>query len=269
MSEIIRKDSIEEIALKRARCLELFERGFGLIADAMALHREVARTDYGPESDLQKDYAWNAIADGKRDRAQGIARRRVDRDVWKYLFEASGLRDLMDATAIEDWRRELERDPPPADIDTIRATFTRLRDERGAIFRRGAVRLFEQLDRKRFRSHSAFKIEARIILESAFQENDSGWNHWRDGREKLADLDRIMHVLDGRQPKASGGDAAAMVAQDRRSRLSGDVETDYLRLRHFQNGNVHAWMKRADLVAAVNRLIAEERGAVIPAERAA
>ncbi len=60
-------------------------------------------------------------------------------------------------------------------------------------------------------------------------------------------------------------DAAAVVGRVRSK--PDEVETDYMTLKLCANGNLHIGFKRQDLVASINRIIAEHKGAVLGHDR--
>ena len=91
-----------------------------------------------------------------------------------------------------------------------------------------------------------------------------------DGANTLHDIDRTFNVIDGREnPHMLGG--IVNVVEQARGNYGGvrqsEHESDYFKIRCFQNGNAHVWFKRADLVAKVNKLLGEYYGNAIPEDR--
>jgi hypothetical protein len=258
---IIRKGSVDEVVAHRDRALELYTRGLQMVVEAMEVHKLAAQSKHAAASTLTDNRIWYRL-----DSAEGVVaaieqvRRTLDSDVWRYLLNASGLRNLMDATAMEAFNTQTSKKPPPVTKDTVAATFASHGEQRHAIFRRGAVEVFRRLDR-RFASNGPFKVEPKLVIDHALS-GLGGWNHYSTAEAKVGDLDRIMHVLDGKDPKDHRGNAAAMVHQASNRRL-GEVETDYFRFRLFKNGNLHIAFKRMDLVERLNKLIAEECGVAL------
>lgn len=189
-------------------------------------------------------------------------RRHVDASVWTHVFRATGLEHLMDATAREEFSKGLSTFVPEVTEENIRATIDGARGDAKLIFGRGIARAFSELDR-RFRSHDAFKIGARMVLTNVFDQFGS-LNSWSRTAAMLADVERVLAILDGQTP-----DPGAMMRALEASRTGwgprqGVCETPYLRIRTFKNGNAHLWFTRDDLVEKANLVLADYYGAVLP-----
>jgi hypothetical protein len=176
---------------------------------------------------------------------------------------------LMDKEAKEQFRAQIEKDPPPATAENCFATLERLVEDRQSIFRRGLANAFSKLDR-RFRSHDGFKIGARMVLGQMLSP-DGWWNHWRHHDDTLIDVERVFAILDGKpQPERDGGIVGAIKLAKQSAGLGHsagqfEAESDYFRVKVFKNGNAHVWFKRDDLLERVNLLLAEHYGAALGA----
>lgn len=251
------RSTIEAIEGHRAQALALFERSYDLeqeACDAVALAAPSAN-----RLQLSEGRRYKA-----RDKWLEERRREVDSAIWNYLIQATHLERLMDRTAREAFRRQLADNPPPATADNCAATLQQLMGDADMIFKRGIATAFAQLDR-RFRSHDGFKVGSRVV-ESYALTTYGAWSGARD--ETLRDIERTFHTLDGKpHPERSGG-ICGLIDAAKRGSLSlkaFEVEDDYFRVRGFKNGNVHLWLKRADLVARVNQLLADYYGAALGA----
>ena len=189
-------------------------------------------------------------------------RRVLDARVWTHAVSLTGIDTLMDRTAKDALRADLQKSAPPFTADAAWATLRGLIGEADLIFRRGLATCFSQLDR-RFRSHDGFKLGSRVILTRVFNEWGN-WNYDRGLRDTLADIERVFAVLD-RAPS----DPGALVRAIEGSRKGGFsphrslVETPYFRVRCFQNGNAHLWFLRDDLVNRANQMLADYYGEVL------
>ena len=258
-TDVIRKGSAEEIVAHRDRAVELYKQGFEFIAMAFEAHKRAAPSAYFPNALRQHE--------PMPDRLPSVTRE-LDSDTWSYLIEASGLRNFMDAAELAKFREQVEKAPPEVTVDNLLATFSDLKEQRGDIFRRGVVNLFKHLTPRKI-SNDAFRLGKKIVLEYAV--GSFGVNYgWRG--DQISDLDRIFHILDGKEPKDHLGDARAMINQAARvspgrsltDAVPGELETDYFRFRWYKNQSLHVMFKRPDLVAKANRIVADHYGEVLP-----
>jgi len=264
MNALVPRATIDEIVGDRGRALAAFEAAFDSLMSARTLSRFVPAPGFA--------FDWsNREKFGRPDeRAKFLTRVRqdIDRGIWNHLLLATNLERLMDATAREQFRDQLAKDPPEATVDNCFATMSALIGDADMIFKRGIATAFSKLDR-RFRSHDGFKVGARVVLDHAFHDF-GGWNSYRRQDETIRDIERTFLTLDGKpHPDRSGG-FLGVVDSVRRS-LGGlglrafEAEDDYFRLRAFKNGNAHLWFKRPDLVERVNLLLADYYGAALAA----
>jgi hypothetical protein len=197
-------------------------------------------------------------------------RRMVDRQVWARVIELSNIGTLMDKKAKDEFTKDLMENPPPATEDNIRATVQSLMGQRDLIFKRGVAECFSNLDR-RFKSHDGWKIGGRVILDRAF--DDSGhWNYHRNQQDVIADIERVFFILDGQEPPKEYYGLKAAIDKARGNRWGPQqclVETEFFKVRTYENGNAHIWFMRDDLLKKVNQLLGEYYDAPIPEERAA
>lgn len=239
--------------------------------DALALLREAedlaTARDLGfPEVTLREPFgrqrkshlcgSWRCPAHDVAD----LATRVIDARAWALLFDESGMRSFMDATARKQWNDRIRcYEVPPLTEDNIRATFGALYEQRGELFERGIVQLFRQLAWN-YKTNQPFLLGRRIVLRGVLQ------NHGRPGRPRLSvqtngadrldDLERVMSMLDGKpQPDHRFGwlHRLERLHRDR----AGQADADYFRLRWFLNGNAHLTFLRPDMVEAMNRIIAK------------
>jgi predicted RNA methylase len=262
MNQIVTRASIAEIARHRDDCLQAFME---------ARRMEQAVAEQLKEAALKLKLAA-PMAQGLHiasDRQKALTDRQyIDATVWDSLVRSTELNHLMDKKAKDELRQQLITDPPEFTEDTAYATIEQFMAESGMIFRRGIAEAFSNLDR-RFRSHSDWKIGNRVILSRAFDDYGH-WNYGRDHRATLQDIERTFLILDGRKPVA---DYAGVVGEIDVARGRGmharrsEVESEFYKVRIFENGNIHLWFKRDDLVQTANRMIGEYYGEVIPEER--
>lgn len=213
-----------------------------------------------------------------RDEFARILTKGVDRRCWDHLMKHLGFDLLLDRQAREEFKASLESDPPAFTPDNCRATFGSLWENRRDMYLRGIANTFMQMDR-RFRSHDAFAIGNRLIIDRAFREDSSWWVN-DNRRDTLHDVERIFRELDGKaaiplqygfetytDPETrarrylSPDEVEGIVGKVVQARVCGGlplvVRNDYFRVRVFQNGNLHLWFERKDLLRQVNALLLE------------
>ena len=256
-TDLVRKDSIEELCGHRARALELYGQAHRTLLAAQEAHKRAAnRAQY-----VTTDFLKNLHHEKSVDRLMDEVRQAVDRDMWRAFINGTALGSLMDKKERDIFDKSINENPPEATPETVFATMARLAGDGEKIFRRGLVEVFRPLSRD-YQSHDGFKIGDRMVLTGIVTNAGFGWcslNHYREG--SLQDLDRCFHVLDKKPaPDYQNGLCAAF----RTSLAARDGEreftTPYYRVRWFKNGNAHLWFLRDDLVEKANRLIADHFG---------
>lgn len=265
-TDLVRRASVEEIAAHRARATELYGVAVERLKDAMDAHARACQMGGVAH------YPTLTPPDDRYGKLSEFVEKmtvRMDRDIWRGIVVGTPIGSLMDREEREAFEKSLDKDPPPATAENVRATLERLLGESDEIFRRGLVNAFKRLDRE-YASNDGFKIGERIVLTwGVTWDKISNWftlSHIREA--ELHDIDRVMHVLDGKPaPTRMQGLVSAldghMYSRGRDAGTTG--ETAYWRYRIFKNGNMHLWPLRKDLLDRANRIIAEHYGLVVPA----
>ena len=191
------------------------------------------------------------------------SRRNIDAAVWRRIMDQTHLHELMDHTAKEALRNQIDDDPPEVTVDNVRATLESLLADARHIFLRGIATCFSKLDR-RFRSHDGFKIGSKIILDNVFDEYGL-WRYHSPHKDLLADIDRTLRRLDD-APGTPPPLVDALESERKRWRMNPEattIEHPYSRIRTYKNGNCHLLFKREDLILRVNQLLREYYGEVL------
>lgn len=260
-SALVRKESIEELCGHRARALELYMQAFDLLVEAGKAVDRASPT--GLFQIPETGYRGHALFDIRagRDEWAVLMRKAVDRSVWTHLAKMTQLERLMDRQAHDEFRKQLDADPPEATPENCFATIQTFLGQADDIFKRGIANVFSALDR-RFRSHDGFKVGLRIVLTGASPE----WSSLTCGHhsETLRDVERTFCVLDGKR-NPEWADSFIRRASDATRNVPKPAvfEDEYFRIRVFKNGNAHLYFLRDDLVEEVNRLLSEYYGAAL------
>lgn len=256
-TDIALKASLEEIVEKRNQSLEAFRSALIAFRSANDSFRAAVPGAYGMGIEVNYKIRLSAQCDETEmaEMMEGL-RANVDRAVWSYIIDAIGMRNFMDAKAVEEFRKNLEN-PPEVTVENVKATIAGLRLQSGQIFRRGLVNIFRGLCSawsRQYKSNSAFKIGPRIVLRNAVG------TYWVNRREEFSDIDRIFHVLDKKQAPEHLADLGSLIGDAVRAKQTREITTPYFRVRWFKNGNAHVYFLRQDLLDLANVLIAEELG---------
>ena len=257
----VRRMTVEQQIEHRRRCLVLVDQALTALREADELFRVATGNAHGFLLLCSSEHRRLSFPERHSSFLEAVTKR-FDRDAWLYLMEATGLRALMDHEAVESFRKALETDPPALDGDAVGATFKQFYEDREKTFRRGIVNVFKGLVRPKYRSHDSFKIGRRVILTGALSEV----SRYVKRRSELADIERIFYVVDHQPLPDPQYDAAARIHMAQ-SKHETRCQTDYFELRWFDNGNVHVWFTRPDLVDRVNTLIADHYGESLPGQR--
>ena len=247
-----------------AEASSMIARGHELAEQARKVASEAAfGTVFTPRDRRGEGAYQNLFRPFSAQESTDCFRHSVDAGVWLHLLNVTGMRHLMDATALDEFYADLAGDVPPVTEDNVRATIEALGNDSRSIFLRGLARAFINLD-KRFRSHDAFQIGARMIFTRVFTDY-GGWDHYSKTAAAVMDVERVFSILDGAPPRP--GELKQAIDESRGSGFgpkTGCAQSRYFRVRTFQNGNAHVWLERDDLVQRANLLLAEYYGEVLP-----
>ena len=262
-TSIVTRASIDEIIGYRLHALDLFTKAHETMKAAL---EAAAKSAGGSGLYLDKETMSKAFSLSPRDDFLSDVRKSIDVNAWKHLIMGYGFEKIMDRQAMDEFRSQLDKDPPELTVETAENTLLNLLGDAEHLFRRGIANAFSKLDR-RFRSHDGFKIGTRVVLEYAFEEY-GGWNYHRNHHDTIRDIERTFFKLDDKElPERYAGIVGAV--DEARSggygRKAFEAETEYFRFKAFKNGNAHLWFKRDDLLEKVNKLLAEHYGEVLGA----
>lgn len=186
-------------------------------------------------------------------------RREIWRKTWMHTFDATGLKQIMDAQACDEFDQTLERNPPEYTADNVKATFLEMASQADTLFQRGIVNVFRRLSRN-YKSHTnqPFVVPPKIIMSYSCRPDYGGGTAWCHGQasDRINDIDRVIKTLDGQKHIPRSAESAMNAAW----RDSDEFEDAYYKARCFRNQNVHLTFKRADLLEQANQLIADYYG---------
>lgn len=257
-NELICSTSIERIVTGRNAALEQIESLIRQLDDISILTRSLGggmAKDWG----MRQDFCSGCWLMEKMATAMDVITRNLDRSIWRDLMKKSGMLSLMDAQAREKWDRNLEGDNIPAISEAnILITFEQLHLNKMDLFERGIINVFKGLSWD-YKTNSPCSFGKKIIVNNLVSHNRWGFSlNWGWRRDQLADLERMLFLLDGKPIPDNRGDVTTRLMEHIRDNPSKDVyEDDLFSIRYFQKGTAHITFKRYDLIERMNDIIAK------------
>ena len=261
---VIPSVSIANMLAKREAVVQRLGQIIALVAEAEEL---ATSAGLGKMRWVMDGERWDCPARLLQDGFLDACIKRLDAGGWRTLLDQSGLRTFMDAKAREDWDKRLyDVKVPEFNAANIRATFGALYESRGDIFERGVINVFKELS-WHYRTNKPQKLGKRLIITHVLNEcigKGGGYGSpCQRNVDKLDDLVRILHVLDGKtQPDHRQG-MYCRISEATRAGQPG-MEDEYMAIRWFRNGNGHVTFKRLDLVDSMNLILAKHHPNALP-----
>ncbi|EEI6046220.1 DUF4942 domain-containing protein [Salmonella enterica] len=256
-TDMICSTSIERIVTGRNAALEQIRTVTERIAEISALTRSIggkAALDWG----MKQDFRCGCWLMEKPEAAMKAITRNLDRSIWRDLMKKSGMLSLMDAQVRDQWYRNLEGDDIPAISEAnILSTFEQLHQSKDEVFERGVINVFKSLSWD-FKSNSPCKFGKKIIVNGLVKCDRWGFGlNWGWQRDRLADLERMLMLLDGKPAPDNRADVTRRLgAHIHDNRGSNSYEDEMFKIKYFQKGTAHITFKRPELVDKLNDIIA-------------
>lgn len=256
-NELICSTNIERIVSGRNAALQQIEDVINQLSKISQLTQSIdggQAIDWSCESGRRYD-CWLLQPVAK---AMPVITRNIDRRVWSNLMQQSGMLALMDDQARNEWHQNLEdKKFPEISEANILATFQQLHDTKAEVFERGVINVFKGLSWN-YKSNSPRKFGQKIIIDGLVRYDRWGF-HLSSGyrRNQLVDLERMLHLLDGKPVPDNRTDIARQFdAHISQHKTAEDFTDDYLMIRYYQKGTAHVSFKRPKLVDKMNDIIA-------------
>lgn len=170
----------------------------------------------------------------------------------------SGMISLMDAQSRDEWHKNLdEEELPEISEANILATFEQLHQSKEAVFERGVINVFKNLSWD-YKSNSPCMFGKKIIVEGVVKHDQWGFGlNWGWQRDRLADLERMLMILDGQPIPDNRADVTRRLdVHIHEERHSTRYEDEMFAIKYFQKGTAHITFKRSELVDKLNGIIA-------------
>ncbi|MGQ8702563.1 DUF4942 domain-containing protein [Serratia marcescens] len=256
-TDVICSTSIERIVTGRNVALSLTEILIHQLSDISTLTLSIGgktALDWA----MKQDFRCGCWLMEKPEAAMKAITRNLDRAIWRDLMKKSGMLSLMDAAAREQWYNSLEKDDIPAvSEENILSTFEQLHLNKGEVFERGVINVFKDLSWN-FKTNCPCKFGAKIIVTGLVKFDRWGFGlNWGWQRDRLADLERMLYLLDGKPVPDNRADVTRRLADHiHENRHSNRYEDEMFAIKYFQKGTAHINFKRPELVDKLNDIIA-------------
>ena len=257
-TDVICSTSIERIVTGRNAALAQIEALIQQLDDISILTRSIGgktALDWA----MKQDFRCGCWLIEKRETAMKAITRNLDRGIWRDLMKKSGMLSIMDAQARDQWYNSLEKeDIPVVSEANILSTFEQLHLNKIDVFERGVINVFKGLSWD-YKTNSPCSFGKKIIVNNLVAHSRWGFSlNWGWRRDQLADLERMLFLLDGKPIPDNRGDVTTRLMEHIRDNPSKDIyEDDFFSIRYFQKGTVHITFKRIDLTEKMNDIVAK------------
>ncbi|EOV7882100.1 TPA: DUF4942 domain-containing protein [Yersinia enterocolitica] len=266
-TDVICSTSIERIITLRNTALVQIEALIHQLEDISAITHSIGG-GIARDWAMRQDFRTGCWFMEKVETAMKVITCNLDRCIWRDLMKKSGMLSLMDAQARDQWYRNLEGDNIPAVSEAnILSTFEQLHQSKGDVFERGVINVFKGLSWD-FKTNNPCKFGKKIIVTGLVKCDRWGFGlNWGRRRDQLADLERMLFLLDGKPIPDNRGDITIRLMDHIKDNPSTDVyEDEFFRIRYFQKGTAHLTFKRLELIERMNDIIAKHYPGMLAAE---
>ncbi|KFD22557.1 hypothetical protein GTPT_0133 [Tatumella ptyseos ATCC 33301] len=263
-NELILSTSIERVVAGRDSALKQIEQ---LIEQLDAISRLTSEIGGGTAQDwaMKPGHRYDSWLTEKADKAMPAVTRNIDSSIWRDLMLKSGMMALMDAQARDQWHKNLEEGDLPAISEAnILSTFEQLHLNKMEVFERGIINVFKGLSWD-YKTNSPCSFGKKIIINNLVTHNRWGFSlNWGWRRDQLADLERMLFLLDGKSIPDNRGDISIRLMEHIRDNPAKNAyEDEYFSIRYFQKGTAHLTFKRLELIEMMNDIIAKHYPGVL------
>lgn len=266
-TDMIRSTSIESIVTVRDTALSKIEVLIHQLDDLSALTNSIGGGT-SQEWGMRQGHRYDCWFTEKTETAMKAITRNIDRSIWRDLMQRSGMQSLMDAQARDEWYTSLEKnDIPTISEANILSTFEQLHQSKGEVFERGVINVFKGLSWN-YKSNSPCKFGKKIIVDGLVKYDRWGFGlNWGWQRDRLADLERMLMLLDGKPIPDNLTDVTRRLNDHiDENKHNTNYEDEIFTIKYFQKGTAHITFKRPELVDKINDIIAKHYPAMLASE---
>ncbi|QLX37805.1 DUF4942 domain-containing protein [Citrobacter sp. RHBSTW-00229] len=257
-NELICSTSIERIVTGRDAALSQIEILIHNLDNISRLTSSIGG-DVAEHWAMRQGHSFDCWLMQPVDKAMPVITRNIDRSIWRDLMLKSGMLTLMDAEARSQWAKNLEGGDLPAISEAnILSTFEQLHHNKQDVFERGIINVFKGLSWN-YKTNNPCYFGKKIIVNNLVKHDRWGYSlNWGWRRDQLADLERMLYLLDGKTIPDNRHDVSIRFMDFVRGNPHQQVfEDDLFTIRYFQKGSGHITFKRLDLVEKMNDIVAK------------
>ncbi|MFY7407924.1 DUF4942 domain-containing protein, partial [Enterobacter cloacae complex sp. IR5374] len=150
--------------------------------------------------------------------------------------------------------------------ENILSTFKQLHLNKGEVFERGVINVFKGLSWN-FKTNSPCRFGGKIIVTGLVKYDRWGFGlNWGWQRDRLADLERMLMLLDGKPVPDNRDDVTRRLGDHiHENRHGNHYEDEMFTIKYFQKGTAHISFKRPELLDKMNDIVAKHFPSMLPA----
>ena len=256
-NELILSTSIERTVKGRDAALAQIEQ---LIQQLDTVSRLTSEVGGGTAQDwaMKSGHRYDSWLTETSEKAMPAITRNIDRSIWRDLMLKSGMLALMDAQARDQWHKNLEDGELPAISEAnILSTFKQLHLNKREVFKGLSWD---------YKTNSPCSFGKKIIINNLVTHNRWGFSlNWGWRRDQLADLERMLFLLDGKPIPDNRGDISTRLMEHIRDNPAKEAyEDEFFSIRYFQKGTAHLTFKRPELIEKMNDIITKHYPGMLP-----
>ncbi|HHQ6599728.1 TPA: DUF4942 domain-containing protein [Serratia fonticola] len=258
-TEVICSTSIERIVTGRNAAQAQIEALIHQLEDISAITNSIGG-GIARDWAMRQEFRCGCWLMEKAETAMPVITRNLDRYIWQDLMKKSGMLSVMDAQARDQWYRNLEsKDLPAISEESIYSTFEQLHRDKGEVFERGVINVFKSLS-WHYKTNSPCRFGKKVIVTNLVSYNQWGFtlNHsYR--RDQLADLERMLHLLDGKPLPDNRSDLTTRLYEHIRAnpQMAKVYEDEYFSIKYYMKGSAHLTFRKQGLVEKMNDIVAK------------
>jgi hypothetical protein len=186
--------------------------------------------------------------------------------VWSSIIERLEVRRMMSVARARELDEQLRQHKmPEITHETVAQLLKGFFQNLDKMLEEAVEEVFDWLrpPRSEYKSNSEYEVPRKVVLGHIAEPWGKFHNRWSVSYGGYADtrltaLENVFSALDG-QGKITKTHYSAISTVIRSEGYAGEGETPYFKFRTFHNGNMHMWMKRADLLARFNQIAGGKR----------